>query len=115
MGSFQPEDESFTQYFDKQEPLIGFAGFEHNKHDSVSAFGLIKFMCLPPIVDEPEDEAEPLVPVVIETEIETITVRNNEELSGFILGAVAILCVIVIIIGISLCLQRRNRWKIIDT
>ena len=117
MGNFRPEDESFTQYFEKQEPLIGFVGYEHNKHDHVSAFGLIKFTCMPPIVEvEPEEEIIPLNPIIVETEIENVKFLegNNSESSGFILGAVAILCILVIIFGIGLCMQRRNHVKIID-
>ena len=112
MGNFQPTDESFTQYFERQEPLVGFVGYEHNRHDSVSAFGLIKFMCMPPPVEEEEpigtdEEAETIV-IEREVEVEKITVietqSTNGEASGFITGAIALLAVAILVVGIALCL-----------
>ena len=61
---------------------------------------------MPPIVEEqPEEEITTINPVIVETEIEKVTFLegDNSESSQFILGAVAVLCIIVIIVGIGLC------------
>ena len=64
MGSFRPNDRQFSQTFEKNDPVVGFAGYEGSSLGNVNQLGFYKYKCAiegedePPPPPEPETEEE---------------------------------------------------------